>query len=147
MPETVTPAVVPESSLLRRLRAHFDAEPAGLPVIQQDFAIYERPNLHLAIQELVDKPDSRPELVGIVVTDEYRGVSLSRLSREASARKFDEGPVEYVDVPLADDRQLACVKTGLQLFRDDGRPIVLLITEAGFSHSPAIRIEIMATDR
>src|SRR5439155_3007286 len=133
---------VAEPSLLCRLQRHFGDEPATLPVIQQDSAVYERPNLHLAIQELVQRPESRPDLVGIVVTEDYHGVSLSKLSRPASARHFDEGPVEYIDVALANEQQLACVKSGLYLLQDDGRPIALLVTHERFSHSPTIRVEV-----
>jgi hypothetical protein len=136
-----------EPNLFRRLRSHFGAKPAQLPVLQQDFAIYERPNLHLAVQELVERPDSRPELIGIVVAEEFHGVSLAKLSRAASACHFDEGPVEYLDVALADGQQLACVKRGLYLFRDNDRPTALLITLERYSHPPAILAEVMAPDR
>jgi hypothetical protein len=146
MTEDVQSPEAVEPSLLRRLRTHFGDEPAKLPVVQQDFAFYERPNLHLAIQELVDKPENHPDLVGIVVIQDHYGVSLSKLSRSASARLFDEGPVEYLDVPLANDQQLACVKRGLYLFRDGG-PLVLLITQERFTYPPSIQAEVMATDR
>ena len=36
----------------------------------------------------------------IVVTEDYHAVSLSKLSRPATAENYDEGPVEYVDEPL-----------------------------------------------
>jgi hypothetical protein len=147
MADAAQPADAAEPDLLRRLRSHFGEDPAKLAVVQQDFAFHERPNLHLAVEELVAKPEGRPDLVGIVVTEDYHGVSLSKLSREASARHFDEGPVEYSDEPLANDQQLACVKRGLYLFRDDNQPIALLITQERYSYPPAIRAEVMAADR
>src|SRR5262249_32791538 len=147
MAEAIQSSEMDVSRLLHRLRDHFGQEPATLPVIQQDFAIYERANLQLAVQEIVEKPDSRSELVGIVVGDDYHEVTHSKLSRDSSARHFDEGPVEYIDVALAQGQNLACVKRGLYLFRDGNRPLSLLLTQDRYQHPPALRAEVMATDR
>jgi hypothetical protein len=147
MAEGVNSSEVAEPTLLRRLRDHFGEEPAKLFVVQQDFANYERANLHLAVQELIERPGSQPVLVGIVVSDEYREVSLSRVSRAASAGQYDEGPVEHIDLPMAVDEQLACVKRGLYLLKEDGRPIALLVAPNRYQHPPAIMAEVMAADR
>jgi hypothetical protein len=48
-----------EPGFLTRLRAHFDTDPAALPVVEQDFAIYDRPNLHLTVEELLAARASR----------------------------------------------------------------------------------------
>ncbi|MDP6723255.1 MAG: hypothetical protein QGF59_31625, partial [Pirellulaceae bacterium] len=101
-----------KAALLNRLKEHFESDPATLPVIRQDVAIYERPNMHLAIEELLG--DGGAELVGVVDLD-YE-VTLARISRQSSAKEFDEGPVEYFDVPVAGGRKLACVKKGIYLF-------------------------------
>jgi hypothetical protein len=118
-----------ETGFLKRLRNWFDCDPAELPVIEQNFATYERPNLHLAIEELMQEPGREGQLLGIVVPDEYHSVTLSKLSRKSSSRYFSSGPVEYVDVPLAGGRQLACIKRGLYLFHDKDQPVALLIAE------------------
>ena len=119
----------PTPALLRRLVKHFDADPGKLPVLEQDFAVYERPNLHLAIEDLLADAARAARLVGVVVDEEYHAVTLAKMSNARNSRHFDEGPVEYVDVPLADERTLACVKRGLHLFRDDGRPVALLVSQ------------------
>src|SRR5262245_28823528 len=106
-----------EPVLLTRLRAHFDCDPALLPVVEQDFAIYERPNLHLTVEEVLAEPGRRTDLIGILVLDEYQEPRLALFTRPSSARHFEDGPVKYVDVPLAGGGQLACVKRGLYLFR------------------------------
>jgi hypothetical protein len=137
----------PEPKLFRRLGAHFGCDPAALPVVEQTFAPYERPNLHLAIEDLLAEPQRRPELVGVVVPQEYQGVSLAKLARAASASQYDEGPVEYVDVALAGERRLACLKRGLYCFRDEGEPVALLLTVAVLQHPPALAVEVMAADR
>jgi len=78
----------PEPGLLKRLRRHLRADPAKLPVVEQHFEFYERPNLHLAVEELLEGPQSRAELIGVVVPEEYQSVTLSKLSRPASAKRF-----------------------------------------------------------
>src|SRR5438067_2543001 len=90
--------------LLRRLRKHFDADPADLPVVEQPFDLHDRPNLHLAVEELLGGPGRSAELVGVLARDEYRSPSLGRLSRESAAKLFEPGPVEHVDVPLPGGR-------------------------------------------
>src|ERR1700733_13962689 len=102
-----------EPALLRRLRGHFARDPVTLPVVEQQFAPYERANLHLALTEILAEPLRQSELVGVVVLEEYRSASLARMASAASTRNFDEGPVEYSDVALPGDQHLGCVKNGL----------------------------------
>jgi cell division protease FtsH len=132
-------------ALLKRLQQHFQRNPAELPVIEQKFEPYERPNLHLAIEELLQEPGRDPELLGIVVAEEYHSLTLSKLSRKSSARSFDEGPVEYVDVALAGGQQLACLKRGLYLFRHENQPIAMLVAEERFHET--LSVEVMGVDR
>ncbi|MBI1916857.1 MAG: 26S protease regulatory subunit [Planctomycetes bacterium] len=136
-----------EPSLLKRLRTHFGTEPAELPVVEQHFDVYERPNLHLAILELIEEPGRNAELVGIVLADDYRTATLARLSRAATAKSFDEGPVEYADEALPNEQQLACVKHGAWFFHEQGEPIVLLLTRVLHSYPPQITTSVMAGSR
>lgn len=133
-------------ALLRKLERHFGDDPATLPVIEQHFATYERPNLHLAIEDVVRSTDPKFELSGIVLYQEYNRASLARLSRKASAKRFDEGPVEYVDVALHGDQRLGCVKNGLYLFGESGRPLALLL-EQDQHWNQRVLVEVMAPDR
>lgn len=132
--------------LLRKLRRHFGVDPATLPVVEQHFAPYERPNLHLAIEQLLESIDPEFELAGIVNFQEYNRASLARLSRKVSAKRFDEGPVEYVDIALHSDHRLACVKNGLYLFHEEGHPVALLL-EQEQHWNPQVLVEVMAPER
>jgi hypothetical protein len=132
--------------LLQKLERHFDDDPATLPVVEQHFALYERPNLHLAIEDLLRSTDPKFELTGIVLYRDYNRASLARLSRKASAKSFDEGPVGYVDVALEGDHRLGCVKNGLYLFREAGRPLALLL-EQEQHWSQQVLVEVMAPER
>ncbi|HEY1381491.1 MAG TPA: AAA family ATPase [Gemmataceae bacterium] len=139
-------ATAPEPALLTRLREHFAADPAQLPVVEQTFQPYHRPNLHVAVQGLLAEPGRDPALVGVVVPQEFHNVTLAKLTRPRTAAEFDQGPVEYADVDLAGDRRLACVKRGLYLFRDDGRPVALLIGDMSVFRG-GLTVEVMAGDR
>jgi hypothetical protein len=134
-----------EPELFARLRTHFGTEPSRLPVVEQGFQFYHRPNLHLAIQELLAESGRDATLIGVIVAQEYQSVTLAKLSRPRSAAGYDEGPVEYADVDLAGGRRLACLKRGLYLFRDAETPIALLISET--LHPRAITLEVMAGDQ
>jgi cell division protease FtsH len=134
------------SALLARLAKHLKTDPASLPVLEQSFAAYERPNLHLAIEKLLRELPGPTDLIGVVTHYEYQAAKLSKLARESTAKYFEPGPVEYIDVPLADGQQLACVKCGLYFLRDDDGPVVLLVEEDRVYRSGIIA-EVMATDR
>src|SRR5262249_44522809 len=121
-----TPA---EPALFAGLRDHFGTDPAKLPVVEQSFQHYHRPNLHLAVEEMLAEPGRTPSFIGIVVSQQSDNVTLAKLSRPRSAAAFDEGPVEYADVALAGGRRLACVKRGLYRFRDGDTPVALLVAE------------------
>ena len=136
------------AALFARLRKHFGTDPAKLPVIEQTFQPYDRANLHLAIEELLTGSDPPAELVGIVKPSHYSDVSLPKLSRPTTAKGYEEGPVEYLDVQLAGEQRLACVKQGLYTFRRDGRPAALLLVEEDtYRSEKGVQIAVMATDR
>jgi cell division protease FtsH len=136
-----------EPALLVRLRSHFGDDPARLPVVEQKFAVYERANLHLALTESLAEPERRAELVGVLALEQFHDASLARLSRAGSAKHFDEGPVEYADVPLPGERHLACVKNGLYLIREDDQPLAVLLWESAQHWNPQFTVEVMAADR
>ena len=117
------------TNILSRLRRHLKSDPAKLSVLEQTFAAYERPNLHLAVEEILKELPAPTEVIGIVAQHSYEVPRLSMLSRDMTVRYFDAGPVEYQDVPLADGRQLACVTCGLYFVHRSDGPMVLLVTE------------------
>jgi cell division protease FtsH len=85
--------------------------------------------------------------VGVVVLEEYRAAGLARLSRPASAKSYDAGPVEYADVPLPGDRHLACPKNALYLVRDGEEPLAVLLAASERPWQPDLSVEVMAPDR
>jgi hypothetical protein len=132
-----------KADLFKKLRSHFGTDPAQLPFIGQELDLHERPNLHLALDEMLS--EAEPEVIGLVEFD--YDVSLGKLSRESSAKEFDQGPLEFFDVPLANGSKLACVKQGLYFFLEDGQEITLLVTERRHSYPAKIKVEVMAPER
>lgn len=136
------------SKLLRRLKAHFRGDPAKLPVVEQLFEAYERPNLFLAIEDMLRPAERAASLIGVVgLHDDYHVPSLAKLTRPAAASYFDEGPVEYLDAALPGDQNLACVKQGLYLFRDEKQPLALLVTPKPHTYPAKLGAAVMAPER
>lgn len=86
-------------------------------------------------------------MVGVVVLESYTSAGLARLSRPASAKNFDAGPVEYADVPLPGDRHLACPKNALYLVRNGDDPLAVLLAASERPWQPDLSVEVMAPDR
>jgi hypothetical protein len=58
-------APVEEPDFLRRLRDHFGADPAQLPVLTESFPNHDHPNLHLALEAYLAEPERSGQVVGI----------------------------------------------------------------------------------
>lgn len=130
--------------LLRRLHSHLKADPAKLQIVRQDFGAYDRPNLHLALEEIFNDLSKPHEVIGLVTEREYETTSLAKLTRQSTARHYDPGPVETIDVALADGQQMACVKQGLYFLHDRKQPLVLLLTQE--RHFGGLIVELIARD-
>ncbi len=128
--------------LFRRLTKHFGTDLAQLPVLVRQFETYERANLHLAIEEAL--ADQSSKLIGVIVPEHYHSVTLARLSKKQSASNYAEGPVEFMDVALAGDQSLSCVKRGFYLFEHGERPLAMLLYEEQYTQTPGIEVEVMA---
>jgi cell division protease FtsH len=139
--------MVVEPALMARLRAHFGRDPAALPVVGQSFAAHEQADLQLALDALVADPEPTAELIGVIVLQGYQTAGLARLTRPGAAVHFDAGPVEYADIALPGDRQLACVKNGLYLVRENGHPLAVLVSDGSSPLRPHHAVEVMAADR
>ncbi|HEX9370350.1 MAG TPA: hypothetical protein VF897_05065, partial [Roseiflexaceae bacterium] len=55
----------PDPALLRRLRAHFNADPTSLPIVEEQFQKSEHPNLHIALTEYLAAEGRSFELLGV----------------------------------------------------------------------------------
>lgn len=136
----------PEPPLFVRLRNHFGTDPAKLPVIEEKVPLYNLANLHLTVEEVLAKVEGLT-LGGFVAPHDYMGVSLAKFSNSRTAAEYQEGPVEYTDVRLADYQRLACVKRGLYTFREAGVPFALLVYEGERMLNAGVTVQVMAPER
>jgi hypothetical protein len=140
---------------LTLLRKHFSADPTTFPVVGEQFKSSDHPNVQKALQAYISERNCSTELVGITgdQTFAYAGVSLAQLIMPARSGLWGgagvaQGPVQYVNIPLEDERVIACVQTGLYLIGRGERRIAALIrgpSEMGITHR--VNIEVIATDR
>jgi hypothetical protein len=137
----------PRTYFFRRLRKHFGVDPGKLVLVTQKYQTYDRPNIHLALDQLLASDGIGAELEGIILVDSYENVSLAKLSREVTAQRFVPGPVEYRDVELADGKRLSCVQRGIYWVKTPRSAVVMLINEGTHQFPPAISIEVMGVTR
>lgn len=150
--DQVSAAVPPEESVFRkRLAEHFREPPDKLPTLTEKFPLYDHANLHIAVEAEFSGPTCSAEMVG-VISPEYLGVTLSMLVAPAKTGLWggaapSEGPVEYINVELEDERVLACVQSGLCLATRGGEPLAVLMRGPRREYDPSIAIEVMARTR
>lgn len=130
---------------LRALRTHFAAEPARLPTVREEFEKADHPNLHLAITSLLERDGWSSNLLGFVVLNDQMGVKFSNLLHSHPGWEAKEGPVEYINIMLHDDRVLACVQAGLYLIHHGDEPLALLVRGPRDWHT-TIDVEVMALE-
>jgi hypothetical protein len=148
--EAVTAATPPpRSPLLERIRAHLGGDPSQQPVIAEEYDTFEQPNVQVALDAYLSGPGRATDLVGIGADNKrYMAFSLSDLlSRGGTSGRsvLSEGPVDYVNVHLADGRVLSCVQFGLYLVRDGDTRLVVFIAGPSDQYGPRqkLRVEVM----
>jgi hypothetical protein len=152
--QVVTQAPVQEPVFLSRLRTHFAAEPATLPVVAEDFEPAEHPNLQVALEAYLRASGRTADLVGVTAAQKrLAGFGLSDLLVPARPGLMAgaapvPGPVEYANVRLDDDRVLTCVRFGLFLIRDGAQRLAVLVRGPLEHRYPRnLHVEVMALDR
>lgn len=152
--ENVAAQAPPEESSFRtRLKAHFGADLATLPILEESLELAERPNLQAALDSFLAVDGRSAELLGIM--SPYRSLGLNLSSLFAPTRTGltggpppSQGPVQFINVQLEGDKVLACVQLGLYLIRDGEEPLAALVSgvrEIGIGHT--ITVEVMALSR
>jgi hypothetical protein len=146
-------AAAEEPIFLRQLRTHFGSDPATLPVVTEQFEKYDHPNVHTAVEDYVAGEGRSSRIVGILGHNPFGGMGLSDLVAPQGfglmgGQPPREGPVQYVNVPLEDDRVLSCVQCGLYLVRDGQEPLAVLV-QAGMEFHPfaKLKVEAMGPDK
>jgi ATP-dependent 26S proteasome regulatory subunit len=141
----LAPAEEPE--LRRRLREHLGSvELEPLQIASRHVSVPDRPNLQLALDDLLSQPGWKGEYLG--VQSPYSIVSLGMIvspQRERSMIPLP-GPAEWVAVPLEPGRTLPCAVNALVLVHGARRPLAALISRNEREHPPSIRLEVMSPE-
>lgn len=147
MDKAVAQAPKDEPVFLCALRDHFGMDPKDLPTVREEFAKSDHPNLHLALTALLAREGWRSELRGFVAANDHMGTKFSNLLNAQYGWVAKEGPVEYVNITLHDDRVLACVQAGLYFIHHSDRPLALLVRgPRDIGMSGGIGVEVMALE-
>ena len=101
--------------LIERLRAHLGSDPGRMPIVTEDFDNYEHPNVQVALDKVLYSNGRSADLVGISAPNKrWQQFAFSDLLAPGNPwGRIAEGPVDYVNFHLEDDRTLACVQYGL----------------------------------
>jgi AAA+ superfamily predicted ATPase len=145
MDKAVAQAPKEEPVFLRSLRDHFGTDPKNLPTVIEEFAKSDHPNLHLALTALLGREGWRSDLRGFIAANDHIGVKFSNLLNAQHGWEAKEGPVEYINIALHDDRVLACVQAGLYFIHHDDEPLALLVRgPRDWGMNAGIGVEVMA---
>ena len=151
--QAVSQAPAPEPVFLGRLRDHLEAEPTKLAILTEGFDSSDHPNLQAAIEAYLGHEGRSAELVGVIGHyGRFEGVSLFELVRPAPSGLMSgagptEGPVEYINVHLGDDRILRCIQAGLLLIRDGTTRLAVLVSgPTQYSNRMQLQVEVISRE-
>ena len=101
--------------LIDRLRAHLGGEPGRIPIVTEDFDNYEHPNVQVALDKVLSSGGRSADLVGFSAQNKrWQQFTFSDLLATTNPYgRISEGPVDYVNFHLEDDKTIACVQYGL----------------------------------
>jgi hypothetical protein len=151
--QSTAQAPAAEPVLAGRLRRHLGGDPAGQPIVAEEYEPAEHPDLQVALDAWLEAPGRSSEAVGVAHDKRFGALGLADLVGPRGGALLGggeplPGPVEWVNRPLDGDRVLTCIQFGLLLVSDGRRRLAVLV------HGPAeqtirrqVRVEVMATGR
>jgi hypothetical protein len=136
------------------IESHMGKDPNSCPIVTEQFEKYNHPNVHLALQSYIAEPGNSASIVGIQGGFmNFTGVALSELVSPHSVASFigfggaKKAPVQYMNVQLDGNRQIACVQSGLFLISGKHRFAVMLRQkQMDFTGDGGIDLDVMADE-
>lgn len=122
-----------KKQIVQQIKEHLGCDPASLPILSEEFEIWNHPNLHLALEDFTSRSGRSAKLIGIqggILS--FGGISLAEIVTPKTMAGFaglggaKEGPVQYSNVDLADGKKLACVQGALYLVSGEPKIIFLM---------------------
>jgi cell division protease FtsH len=133
----------PEAEPRLRLREHFDADPADLPIVTRGLQAWDRPNFQVAMNAFLAGTTS--QLLGIALPEGF-DIGLTELARggEIFGSQAGIGEPERVAFPLGEGESITCVQSGLWLVTGDEERLAIMLKSAGLGQQPTV--EVMSPD-
>jgi hypothetical protein len=139
-----------------KFKEHFGEDPTNLALVTQAFAKTSHADVYLAVEDYVKGAGRKAQMIGMqgggIVN--FKTPALAELIQAGTPASmfglggFKVGPVQFVNISLAEGRTLACVQTGLYLIEGGPRLAVLIRSEDFmFSGNGAISVEVLAKER
>lgn len=131
--------------LVARLARHLGVNPLSLPVVVENFAVYDHANVQVAIDVWLDGTDRPYELVGVAGSGR-RHQSLTEILESARRHgAYGLGPVDYVRVPVGVDEERDCVRFGLYLVESGAGRAAVLVRGPQPHERETVALEVLAT--
>jgi cell division protease FtsH len=130
--------------LVDRIESFLGSDPLGLPVVSEMFRPFEHATVQLAIDQLLARPNTRYELIGIAGggREHHSLTELLEIGRRHGA--FWIGAVDYAVVPVSVDEERTCVRFGLYLIDDNRRRLAVLLRSGNPEQGMPPHLEVVA---
>jgi hypothetical protein len=127
-----------------RLTEHFGEDPATYPLIAETIAVYDLPNLQLALDAYLESEGREHDLIGFGGPVDHMELSLAGLVHDYGFG-LAEGPVRRTVVGLERGRSITCVTIGLFLVSEGEDMLAALVVQGrhGFEEA-GLRLEVIA---
>jgi ATPase family associated with various cellular activities (AAA) len=128
------------------------ADPSELPVVTEDIAVFDQPNMQLALERwLADGMGTRTIVANGLAAPglRYMGLELGDLVSRQERHGVELGPIQYTEVRLPSGDRLLCYESALLSVVDEGHPLIVLLARAGHRgpHAAPLQIQVMGRDR
>ncbi|WP_341365490.1 AAA family ATPase [Yoonia sp. BS5-3] len=142
-PKKTKPVPRPETAIARLMRHFGDNALETLSTVERTFPVTVQPDLEATIETVL--PGAT--FAGITAGRGYETLTFSTLVNERR-----EPPVisaaEYLDIDIGEEKAARCVVNGLWLFKIEGAPVALLISQVGrMDPTPGVRAQVIASER
>lgn len=141
------------SPLRERLIEHFGGPPESLEVLSRTLERYQHPNLQVALDAFVAEPGLEHQLIGVIgpngADERVRMSDLVRAPAPGlmSDRAAEMSAVEYLYKSVGGGPKLACVRSGLYLVEEAGRPpLAILVSAPVDSPWEKVVLDLMSRD-
>ena len=128
-----------------RLEEHLGVDPLSLPVVAEEFASFDHPNLQVAIEAWLEATAHPYELVGVAGSGRHHQSFSEVLEMARRHNAYGLGPVDYVRIPTGVDQDLACVRFGLYLARAGDDRLAIVVRGTRPHEGNALAIEVLST--